>query len=285
MLRRILSKLGLARADAVKPHTICFVISSPRSGTTWLKQALGAHPEVFSTENRLFGQFFAMWPERDGSERPRITLDAYVHIASEYYDYSALGLSRTEFEERLLESYLHALMELSFRLSGKRVVADKITPYADTAKTVITSIRRYFPGARIVQLVRDGRDVLTSGVFDWLGRNDHDKPRYASFVERRPDLSLARFFCDDDINIWARRWLGPLVALEDLAGGIVTVRYEDMLRNQAGVLQRVFEYLEVNASAEVVSHCVEEATFKKMSGGRERGEEVATAMNGTRNGT
>ena len=50
---------GLFRPKRARVH---FVISAPRSGSTWLQRALNEHPQVFCTEHRLFGRFCEIWP-------------------------------------------------------------------------------------------------------------------------------------------------------------------------------------------------------------------------------
>lgn len=265
------------KRNVSKSNRFCFVISSPRSGSTWLKTALNHHPEISCTENRLFGQFFEVWPNNDGTQAPRITLDKYVTTLSEYYDHRAIGLSRDEFCNELMIEYITSLLRLSQRFSGKTIFVDKVTPYIDTSNLVIESIKHYLPEATIVQLVRDGRDVVTSGVFDWLMKNAHSKKRYAHFVEKKTDMTLERFFDDEDIELWTKYWTQPIEAIASLNENVFTIQYEDMQKNQEAVLIEFFKYVGVESSKKVAAKCVEESSFEKMSGGRKRGQEVATA--------
>lgn len=254
-----------------------FVISSPRSGSTWLKNALNHHSEIFCTENRLFGQFFEIWPNNDGTRTPRITLDKYVDILAGYYDFRAIGLSRSEFTHRLLAEYIETLLRFSYRFSGKSVLVDKITPYIDTSDLVIKSIKHYFPEAIIVQLVRDGRDVVTSGVFDWLLKNGHGKKRYFYFIEKKKGVKLNRFFDDEEIELWTKYWTQPIEAVMSSEESVFTIRYEEMLKDQEKVLIEFFKYISVDSSPKVAAKCVKEASFEKMSGGRKRDQEEVTA--------
>lgn len=260
-----------------KECRLCFVLSSPRAGSTWLKTALDAHPEVFSTENRFFGPFQAFWPNRDGSRSLRITMDSYVASQCDHFDFEALGLSREQFCDRMFRDYAGALLNLVMEKSGKRLIVDKITPYHDTSANVVAGIRRHFPEAGIVHLVRDGRDVITSGVFDWLGREDQDTQRHAYFVEKRPGATLERFFTDQDLETWARYWVEPIEALRPLRGQILELRYEEMLEQQRESLARLFAHLGVRVTEQILDHCMEVSSFERMSGGRARGQAVAVA--------
>ena len=62
-----------------------FVVSAPRSGSTWLANALNQHPEIFATEHRLFGNFCQVWQNNDGTSSPRITFDSYARAFSVHY--------------------------------------------------------------------------------------------------------------------------------------------------------------------------------------------------------
>lgn len=256
---------------------ICFVVSAPRSGSTWLKKALNRHPEIFCTENRLFGLFDEVSSENDGSKILRITLDRYVTLVSSYFEHEALGLQWHELRDRLLPHMIESLFSFAAEISGKQVIVDKITPHADTSEQVLWSIRQYLPKAAIVQLIRDGRDVLTSGVFDWIARSSGPKERHDFFVHERKGARLDRFFQDDEIEAWTILWTQPIAAMSASGGVDLDIRYEEMKLDQSGVLRGLFGLLRVDDSSEIADECVRESTFEKMSGGRAAGQAIATA--------
>ncbi len=254
-----------------------FIISAPRSGSTWLKRALNEHPKIYCTENRLFGRYCDVVPNADETETLRVTMDEYAHVLSGYYDYRALGMDLLDFKEEMVQHLANAMFEFAYLRSGKPVVVDKITPYRNTSDLVLSQINRFSPGARRVQLVRDGRDVATSGVFDWIARTKRDHPRYAAFVKKETSVSLDRFFDDEDIAQWADEWAEPIRAFKKSGGAPLTIRFEDMKQDQAAVLGKVFDFLGVAAAPETIQRCIKESSFKKMSAGRKAGEGVATA--------
>ena len=69
-----------------------FIVCAPRSGTTWLVQALGALPDVYATELRAFGHHVDL-VEDAGAARPRlrITLDRYVDALLAHHLWAAFG--------------------------------------------------------------------------------------------------------------------------------------------------------------------------------------------------
>jgi len=73
-----------------------FILSAPRSGSTWLAKALNGHPDIFATENRLFGEFCEIWPNSDGSMSPRITFDEFVKQNTSFFIYEEMGLNRQQ---------------------------------------------------------------------------------------------------------------------------------------------------------------------------------------------
>jgi hypothetical protein len=281
MLKQLIKTIGdyvqKQNHHPTRNHKICFVVSAPRSGSTWLKTALNHHPEIFCTENRLFGRFCEIWPNNDGTRTPRITLDKYLETLAGHYDFNAMGLSRNEFIQSLMDEYIETLIRFSYRYSKKSVLVDKVTPYIDTADLVIKSIKHYFPDASIIQLIRDGRDVLTSGAFDWLLKNGQGKPAYDYFIKGETDKKLERFFYDEDIELWTKYWTQPIEAVRTLQEGTLTIRYEEMLKDQGDVLVELFKHINVDSSSGTVAGCIEEASFEKMSAGRKRGQEDPTA--------
>ncbi len=264
-----------------------FIIACPRSGTTWLRQALNAHPEVHCTEKRLFGMYCDLVFDA-GVARPRvrITMDRYVDAIVPVLHGPDLRLSPDELRGRLLKEMSRVVDRALCESSGKRVLVDKVTPYAGTAAEVAEGVRRNFPGARIIHLIRDGRDVATSGVFHWLNkRADVERPnavrdrRREFFLHAGQGGHLDAFFSEEDLGEWCSQWTTALEAVDMLQGAhpTLTLRYEEMIRDMAGSLGQVCAFLGVQDSAAVVKACAEAASFEKMSGGRAQGQDVPTA--------
>ena len=248
-----------------------FVLSAPRSGSTWLATALNHHPQIFATEQRLFGEFFEVWPNPRGGTAPRITLDAYAAAFAGHYFRDALGLDFRQMREDFLTFMVQQLIHYAHQKSGKPIIVDKVTPYTGTGDRVVAQIRRYLPRSKIILLVRDGRDVATSGVFDWLHKDGPGTERYRFFVERVSGLVLTRLFDDASLAHWANSWVETIRIFDGrrLDGRI---RYEAMKRDHAGELTQLFQLVGAAADPEVGKQCADHSTFDTMAG-RPAGDE------------
>ena len=246
---------------------IHFVISAPRSGSTWLIQALNQHPEIFATEQRLFGQFCEMWPNNNGKPAPRITLDAYARALSVHYQHDELNQSRAEFQENFIREYCRFVLDFAHKTSGKELIVDKITPYPGTTELVSQQIQHYFPESKIIKLIRDGRDVATSGTFDWLLKDGHNTDRFKCFVDRDPSVVVERFFDDQAIDKWAANWRQTVADLPHFA---LEVRFENMIADLSGVLLQIFRVLDLTDDPTIAERSAAAVAFEKMTGRKKR---------------
>lgn len=243
-----------------------FLISAPRSGSTWLARGLGEHPELVTTENRLFGNFFELWKNNAGRAVPRITADQFILGLSRHSFFDSLGFqSAHEMADDLLPEFQNFLAEYIKRRSGKSVLVDKLTPYLGTSDLVYSQIRKS-PATKIINLIRDGRDVAVSGVFDWIRREEVDSPRYRFFAKQESGASLTRFFDDELLQRWAKYWVEPLVAAHANPGNSLEIRYEDMLTDQAAQLERAFDFLAIQSGPELAVACASAVTFEQVTG-------------------
>lgn len=253
---------------------IHFVISAPRSGSTWLATALNQHPEIFATEHRLFGDFCELWQNNDGSTSPRITFDSYAKAFSVHYFFEAMDMNRAEFIRAFEKSFVNFLVSFATRRTNKKFIIDKITPYPGTASMVVEKIRSHFPDSKIIQLVRDGRDVLTSGTYDWLLKDAQGTERYRYHVDREAGFELRRFFDDAVIKKWARNWSETIDAFKDRKAD-AQVRYESMKQNLPKEINRIVTT--IGADPAGVEAASEKVSFEQMTGRKEGDASEPTA--------
>lgn len=251
------------------PPNIHFVISAPRSGSTWLTTALNHHPEIFATEHRLFGDFCEVWKNNNGTTMPRITFDKYARAFSQHYFHEAMDLDKPEFVEALQRSFVNFIVGFAVRRTGKSIVIDKVTPYPGTSELVVKKIRSMFPEAKIIQLVRDGRDVLTSGAYDWILKDAVGTARHQFVVEKKL-AKLDRFFDDVIIEKWAENWKETLVPFDGLPAN-VRVTYEMMKQDLGTTLKDVFLTVGADDDGSVAKSAAQATRFEKMTG-REAGD-------------
>lgn len=101
---------------------------------------------------------------------------------------------------------------------------------------------RFFPHARLLLLMRDGRDIASSALkttfasprgFDWR------HPRSYSRLLRSPVAEMARRWCE------ASRTVRTFLKEHDDNGYVRVVRYEDLVSEPAAELRGVLDFLEL----------------------------------------
>lgn len=272
---------------------VFFILGHGKSGTTWLARLLGAHPEILCLwEGRFFNRD---WHREDLEEmEARVPPRSLYGVLSNSTDLK-LWLQRSvwarnEDQEKHLSNLTRLAVDyfLKQRLqeSGKSIVGDK-TPFLPGAN-VMREIAEIYPEARVIHIIRDGRDAEVSWTHHrWNRATDKGGIQVLrpGEVERRdaynenPQAVLENgIFDEEELRSRAALWRevvgearkdGP----ELFGGNYLEVRYEDLLRNPGPETKRLFESLGARAGEKVVRRCVEQASFEKMSRGRQRGEE------------
>ena len=266
----------------VPPGTpVFFVVGQQKSGTTWLMRILDAHPEILCRgEGRFFG---ARWRQegvkRVDQKRPPSSLYNAI-LGSEYL---RLWVERSvwsrnddpeEHVANLTRMAVDYFLVGELTKTGKRMVGDKsplLTP------ETIKEISAIYPEARVVHIVRDGRDAAVSAAFH--SRNFGKRGR-GSRTPGNEDQSL---FAEGQLEKLAADW-GSRVSktVEDgpalLGEGYTEVRYEDLLARPVEEVRRLLGFLGADASEEAARRCVSSASFEKLSKGRKRGEEDPTSF-------
>ncbi len=183
---------------------------SPRSGTTLLRTILGRHQAIATLPETTVFLRRVSSPEDIGRQvgwPPGLIRD-----------WQRRSRSQAEFIERFHD---HALAR-----SGKRIWADK-TPWNVLR---FGFVRRRFPHARIVHVVRDGRDVVCS-----LRRKPFSKIGAAA-----PDSALAARRCAAQ---WRRAVRAGLRFRSDPA--YFELRYEELVQAREPTLRALLEFLDL----------------------------------------
>jgi Sulfotransferase family len=198
-----------------------FVVGSPRSGTTFLAGALGAHPGLVDL----------------GEVKP---VKAAVP--------GLMTLSEGERAARLRRS-----IEL-VRTFG---LARGLRPVEQTPETtfVLAAALHAYPGAFAVHLIRDGRDVVCSLLErGWLsanrsGTDDAEQPfgTYARFwveEERRDEFTRAS---DATRCGWA--WRRYTTAARAVGERVCELRYEELVADPGAAAERLAAFLDLDPEA------------------------------------
>ena len=277
---------------------VFFVVGLAKSGTTWLMKSLDAHPQVLCKgEGRFFGEEYrrevlaqtqtkqqpsSLYNALLGSEYLRLWIERSVWSRDGDPDEHIRDLVRLATDYFLTE-------ELS--KSGKKVVGDK-TPLL--GPKFVEEIYEIYPEARVIHIIRDGRDQAVSFIHQQgnrakRGRTHRLSPEELARSEayRRSPRDLAQrgegMFAEKTLRKAAQNWaLRVGRAIEDgpaLFGDRYTeVRYEDLLERPNEEVGRLLGFLGVDTDEGLVEHCVSSASFEKLSRGRERGQEDPTSF-------
>ena len=254
-------------AGAGTETPVFFVVGQQKSGTTWLMRMLDAHPEILC---RGEGRFFGAWRQKglvkSDATRPPSSL-AYAMRDAEYLrlwierSVWGRGDDADEHLDNLMRMAVDYFLRGELAKTGKRLVGDK-SPLL--APGVIAEISAVYPEARVLHIIRDGRDAAVSAAHH--ARNFGRKGEAASLFEGDRLRKLAA-----DWNERVGRTVddGPKLFGDRYA----EVRYEDLLVRPEEEMGRLLRFLGAAADAQSVGRCVRAASFERLSKGRSRGEE------------
>lgn len=294
---RLIGRARRKRSDANPP--VFFVTGMSRSGTTWLMRLLNAHPEILCKgEGRFFGENHREPKMRklDVKKQP-----SSLHNALAGSEYLRFWIERSVWSrEEDARTHLDNLMRLStnyflaheLEKTGKKMVGDK-TPLLDD--DVIGEVARIFPGAKVVHIVRDGRDRAVSlmhyfwntarsegGLYpvkpEELARRDayREDPEklFASGEGIFTEARLRRMAAQWGERVGRASGDGPRLLGEDY----LEVKYEDLLERPEEEARRLFERLGADAREKTVKKCVERVSFERRARGRDKGQEDPTSV-------
>ena len=201
-----------------------FLVGCARSGTSIFGEALAAHPDV-----AYFFELSPMWnaalPPRDDHRLERS--DATPDVARSVYESLAREAGGVDGDVLLEKNPKHVLR--------------------------VAFLDRLFPWARLLHILRDGRDTVASLMFRNRGeRWGHlEVPGWRELLERHPEKNHVR--C-------AYQWRDAVVTArrEGRALGedrYLEVRYEDLVREPRKTLRRTLEFLGLSPASEVDGFC------------------------------
>lgn len=244
------------------------VLASAKSGTTWMQRLLSAHPEIHCSESRLFGRYF----DKDNPSGPNLTVESYIENLARHYNPPVPAQAAPDFYQSLLHNVIDAVATTSRDASGKPIYGEKFTPYLGTGLHAVEQLHRYNPDLKLINLVRDGRDVIVSGAAQWsnLQLRSATGPRAD---EIRAALSNRRVL-DHPFETFSGLWIDSVRAglrAASLFPSTLTIRYEDLLTSPRATLQSILTFIGADPSA--ADACLESASFERLSGGRTPGSE------------
>jgi Sulfotransferase domain len=314
-IKRLRRKLGKAHEELAELKAadstgnlrdgvpIFFVVGSPKSGTTWFSRMLNQHPEVLC---RGEGSFFGRNDRNETFDKVQVNkLGQLLRPGSLYntlaeYDDLRIWIERTwwsrdaDVEEHiahLTRDAVRYFLTRKLAKTGKRIVGDK-TPLQSVG--IVREIDAMLPEAKVIHVIRDGRDVTVSHTHHRWNRvrpveeggrltpEDQDKrDRY----RKNPEEFVASgesIFSEEYFMAFAKGWRSKVGNTHRdgqavLGDRYTEVRYEDLLERPEEEMARLFRFVGASDDKDVVRRCVDENRFEKLSG-RPEGSEDSTSF-------
>jgi hypothetical protein len=225
---------------------LVFIVGCPRSGTTYLQRLLAYHPKIKTgQESHLFyyiGPLYQTWQ----AQVEAVKTDPRGGVGLPCY------FDENEFIE-VLKNFLDQLLApMITKLADDELFIEKSPSHA----LYLNAIHELLPKARIIHLVRDARDVVSSLINAGRTWGKHWAPKSA--------INAAL--------LWRRHINAVKLNASNLPNSIFyEVRYEDLLEDQKKVLKKLGEFLEIDWADETLEQAVNvnsvEMARKNPSGG------------------
>lgn len=252
----------LAEIKQFFPREKFFILGHARSGTTLLMRLLRLHDEVHANYQAHFFTRKPMLKSLVDSPEAEEWLTRKSNRWNQGRDLSPL----------VLRAAADFIMERDAAREGKHIVGDK-SPSSTIHGQVVRDTHLLYPDAKLIYIVRDGRDVLISERF----RNFVEESKFLTSEDKRIMADLRTdsapfsdgrhsIFTEASIHNIAKRWADDLNEIDAESKRLygenyISLRYEDMLSKPFAELSRLWKFLGVKG----VDEALEQNLLAEMS--------------------
>jgi hypothetical protein len=234
----------VADARAFFPLEKFFIFGHARSGTTMLARLVRLHPEVHCNYQAHFFTRTPFLQALVSDEEVGAWLSRGSNRWNQGGDLSAL----------VLRSTADFILEREARQEGKSIVGDK-SPNSLVDGESVNLMHNVYPDARLIYIVRDGRDTSISHRFqafiDFPQHLSKDDLQIRDDFTRHPEPYLhgeRSIFTGPAIRRAAEGWVKNVTethqAGQDLYGeAYLSLRYEDLLESPWEEMLKVWDFL------------------------------------------
>jgi len=228
------------------PREKFFILGHARSGTTILLRLTRLHPEIHCNYQ---AHFFTRAPMLKSLVDTPETADWLSRRSNRWN-------GGRDLSPLVMRAAADFIMERDAAREGKRIVGDK-SPSSVIHGQVVRDTYAIYPDAKLIYIVRDGRDVLISERF----RNFIEDSKYLTAADRRIVEALkvdqipftdgrSSIFTDEFIRRVAKRWSDDLSEIDGEAkrlypAAYFSLRYEDLLAQPFAEMQKLWDFLGV----------------------------------------
>jgi hypothetical protein len=233
------------------PREKYFIFGHARSGTTLLMRLVRLHPEVHCNYQ---AHFFTRQP----------LLKSLVDTP-EAEEWLARKSNRwnqgRDLSPLVLRAAADVILERDAAREGKSIVGDK-SPSSTIHGQAVRDMHAVYPDAKLVYIVRDGRDVLISERF----RNFVEESKFLTPEDKRIIADLradpapfsdgcCSIFTETFIRRVAKGWVTNLQEIEDegrklFGGNYFGLHYEDLLNRPFDEMSKLWKFLGVKKIGE-----------------------------------
>jgi Sulfotransferase family len=223
-----------------------FIFGHARSGTTLLMRVARLHPEVHCNYQAHFFTRQPLLKSLVDTAKAEEWLRRKSNRWNQGRDLSPL----------VLRAAADFIMERDAAREGKMIVGDK-SPSSTIHGQAVRDMHAVYPDAKLVYIVRDGRDVLISERF----RNLVEESKFLKAEDKRIIEELRKdqsqftngtrsIFTETVIRRMATGWVANLAEIESegqrlFGGNYFSLRYEDLLENPFEEMGRLWKFLDV----------------------------------------
>lgn len=254
----VISSQEIEEVRQLFPLDKFFIFGYARSGTTILARLIRVHPDVHCNWQ---AHFFTRRPLLRSLVND-VEVEKWLSRRSNRWNH---GRDLSPVVLRVVADYI---LEREAKEQGAKVVGDK-SPSGLMNGLAVEYLHEVYPDARLIYIVRDGRDTVLSHRFqtfidapqhlsrqDWRIRDDFARDAQPYF-ERRKSVFTERGLIQDVSN-WARNVLETDELGRKLYGErYLSLRYEDLMANPMGELQRIWAFLGVDANLDGLASAVD----------------------------
>ena len=223
-----------------------FIFGHARSGTTLLMRLARLHPEVHCNYQAHFFTRQPLLKSLVDSPEAEEWLRRKSNRWNQGRDLSPL----------VLRAAADFIMERDAANEGKRMVGDK-SPSSTIHGQAVRDMHAIYPDAKLMYIVRDGRDVLISERF----RNLVEESKFLKAEDKRIIDELRKdqsqftngtrsIFTETVIRRMAKGWIANLKEIEEegqrlFGENYFALRYEDLLESPFEEMTRLWKFLGV----------------------------------------